>query len=454
MLRNMQYFYNQPQRTGYIRTLSVLLICLGLIACSDSENNESEKQATPKVSEQYANSISRLSGNEAIQDALQFIRDYDEQTVATQIELTEIPAPPFKEHKFGRDQRFAALLKKYGADSVWTDSTGNVIGLRKGTRGDSVLAIAGHLDTVFPEGTDVTVTQKGDTLYAPGISDDGRGLTTVLTVLKAFEHSAISTKNDILFIGDVGEEGLGDLRGMKGLFGSGGPRIDAFVSIDGSGSTSITNGALGSHRYRVIFKGPGGHSWGAFGLANPHHALGQAIANFVDSADDYTSDGEKTSYNVGRIGGGTSVNSIPFESWMEVDMRSLSQGRLNRIDTLFHKAVRKALNAQNNIRRSGPALTVDIKMIGNRPSGQTDPGNALVQRAMAATSHFGDSASLRTSSTDSNIPISKGIPAITLGGGGVGGGSHSLDEWYLNKEGYIGIQRVFLIAAAQAGINN
>src|SRR5699024_4667109 len=251
-------------------------------------------------------------------------------------ELTEIPAPPFKEHKFGRGERFAELLREYGADSVWTDSIGNVIGLRKGTQRDSVLALAAHLDTVFPEGTDVTVTQKGDTLFAPGISDDGRGLTTVLTVLRAFDAHNIQTQSDILFIGDVGEEGSGDLRGMKYLFRKDGPEISHFISIDGSNDKRIVNGALGSHRYRVTFKGPGGHSWVAFGLANPHHALGQAITNFVEVADNYTNgEGRKTSYTVGRIGGGKEVNSIPFESWMEVDMRSLSQKRLNKIDTLF-----------------------------------------------------------------------------------------------------------------------
>ncbi len=263
----------------------------------------------------------------------------------------------------------------------------------------------------------------------------------------------IQTQDDVLFIGDVGEEGLGDLRGMKQLFGENGPRIDAFISVEPGSIDRITNGGLGSHRYRITFKGPGGHSWGAFGLANPAHALGQAIANFVKSADDYTSDGVKTSYNVGRIGGGTSVNSIPFESCMEVDMRSLSLERLSRIDTLLHQAVRKALKSQNAIRRSGPALTVDLNMIGDRPSGHTDADQPLVQRAMATTVHFGKKPQLGTSSTDSNIPISKGIPAVTLGGGGIGRGAHSLNEWYLNKKGYEGIQRILLVVAAQAGID-
>jgi acetylornithine deacetylase/succinyl-diaminopimelate desuccinylase-like protein len=411
-----------------------------------------QKEPSLTAAQNFKQQIDQLAKAKSISKALQLIEDTDTQTIEDQKTLTELPAPPFKEDQFGRSKRFAELLEEYGADSVWTDSIGNVIGLRKGTKRDSVLALAAHLDTVFPEGTDVNVTQKGDTLFAPGISDDGRGLTTVLTVLRAFDANNIQTRSDILFIGDVGEEGLGDLRGMKHLFRDNGPEIDAFISIDGSGSSSITNGALGSHRYRVTFEGPGGHSWGAFGLVNPHHALGQAITNFVKLADDYTSDGPKTSYNVGRIGGGTSVNSIPFEAWMEVDMRSLSQERLNKIDTLFHEAVQNALDTQNSIRRSGPPLSVNIKMIGDRPSGTTDPNIPLVQRAMAVREHVGKKLYLSTSSTDSNIPISIGVPAITLDGGGAGGGAHSLDEWYVNEEGYKGIQRVFLIIAAQAGV--
>ncbi|MDZ7690652.1 MAG: M20/M25/M40 family metallo-hydrolase [Balneolaceae bacterium] len=189
------------------------------------------------------------------------------------------------------------------------------------------------MDTVFPIETDVTVEQSGDTLFAPGIGDDGRGLTTVLALLRSIDTLNLSFESDILFIGNVGEEGLGDLRGMKYLFREGGPQIDFFISVDGTRIKSITNGALGSHRYEVTFKGPGGHSWGAFGLANPHHALSRAITHFVDKAEEYTQTDPKTSYNIGRIGGGTSVNSIPFESWLEVDMRSLQSSDATRIDT-------------------------------------------------------------------------------------------------------------------------
>lgn len=437
----------------YLQGAFVLLfLSLTMLSCNNKSAEVSGEEEVAVASKNYVDAIEELSNNSRIQKAFQFIQENDDQTIKTLIELTELPAPPFKEDQFGRSARFAELLQEYGADSVWTDAVGNVIGLRKGTVRDSVLALAAHLDTVFPEGTDVTVTTRGDTLYAPGIGDDTRGLTAVLTVLRAFDANNIETRNDILFVGDVGEEGPGDLRGMKELFSANGPKIDTFISIDGSNSTGITNGALGSHRYKVTFKGPGGHSWGAFGLANPHHALGQAIADFVKSADNFTKTGPKTSYNVGIIGGGTSVNSIPFESWVVVDMRSISPASLNQIDTLFQKAMRSGLAAQNKLRRSGPPLTLDVEMVGNRPSGHTNSSQPLVQRAIAATSHFGNEPQLRTSSTDSNIPISKGIPAITLGGGGVGGNAHSLNEWYLNTDGYKGIQRVLLIVASQAGI--
>lgn len=407
-----------------------------------------EQEAT--LQDRYRQEMERLREDPAVQRALAVVVETDEQTVRDQTALTEIPAPPFNEEERGR--AFARMLRELGADSVWTDAEGNVIGLRRGRGGDEVLAFSGHLDTVFPEGTDVTVRQRGDTLFAPGIGDDGRGLATVLAVLRALEEADIETENDVLFVGTVGEEGLGDLRGMKHLFRRDGPRIDAFISVDGTSDTRVTNAALGSHRYRVTFEGPGGHSWGAFGLVNPHHALGAAIEDWVDAADAYTRDGPRTSYNVGRIGGGTSVNSIPFESWMEVDMRSVSVERLNGVDSLFQRSIRRALVEQNEVRRRGPELTVDVDMIGNRPSGEIAPDVPLVQRGMAATRSLGLEPALGRSSTDSNIPISMGIPAMTIGGGGEGRGAHSLDEWYRNVDGPRGVQRALLVVVAQAGL--
>ncbi|HZD05707.1 MAG TPA: M20/M25/M40 family metallo-hydrolase, partial [Longimicrobiales bacterium] len=375
----------------------------------------------------------------------------DARTLADQRELTEIPAPSFMEEERGR--RFLEKLRELGVDSAWIDAEGNVLGLRRGTgASDETLVLAGHLDTVFPEGTDVTVRELGDTLAAPGIGDDGRGLATVLAVLRVMNQAGLRTDGDVLFVATVGEEGLGDLRGMKHLFREGGPSVDAFVSVDGTSPDRIVHRALGSHRYRVTFRGPGGHSWGAFGLANPAHALGRAIQYLDLAGDAFTRSGTRTSYNVGRIGGGTSVNSIPFEAWMEVDMRSESQDRLIRMDSLFQRAVQRALEEANASRREGPPLEVDVDMIGDRPSGEISADQTFVRRARAATRALGLEPALAISSTDSNIPISRGIPAITVGGGGEGIGSHSPDERYVNTRGPLGIQRVLLIVLAQAGL--
>ena len=394
--------------------------------------------------------IEQLLADARVQDALRLIEEGDEVTMATHVELTQIPAPPFMEEV--RGARVLEMMLELGVDSAWVDEEGNVLGLRKGTGSGPVLALTGHLDTVFPEGTDVRVQQRGDTLYAPGISDDTRGLAAILAVLRTMNQAEIRTAGDILFVATVGEEGLGDLRGVKYLFRDGGPRIDAFISVDGTGQDGITHQGLGSYRYRITFEGPGGHSWGAFGLANPAHALGRAVQLFDVAAAELTAEGPRTSYNIGRIGGGTSVNSIPFESWMEVDMRSESPESLDIVDAALINAVNRAVEQENAERRRGDEVTVTIDRIGTRPSGSGDEGDPLVQRAIAATTALDRLPSLGRSSTDSNIPISLGIPAITIGGGGGGGAAHSLDEWYLNVNGPVGIKRIMLISLAQVGM--
>jgi acetylornithine deacetylase/succinyl-diaminopimelate desuccinylase-like protein len=432
-----------------------LLLSLAALA-GPASNPLAAQDATPVVDpEGYQAELEQLAGRAQVARALQLLVDQDEQTIRDLVELTEIPAPPFMEEVRARD--FLERLRALGVDSAWVDDEGNVLALRRGSGGGTgegpVLALTGHLDTVFPEGTDVTVTVRGDTLYAPGIADDTRGLATLLAVLRVMNEAGIRTVADVLFVGTVGEEGLGDLRGVKHLFREGGPRIDAFLSIDGTSDTRITHQGLGSHRYRVTFQGPGGHSWGAFGLANPAHALGRAAALFDDAATTFTAAaGARTSFNVGRIGGGTSVNSIPFEAWMEVDMRSESPAALGQIDALLHEAVEVALVRENEARRDGDPLTVDMDMIGDRPSGEVALDEPLVQRAVAATHLLGLDPELGRSSTDSNVPISLGVPAVTLGGGGASGATHSPDEWYLNDEGPRGIQRVLLIVLAQAGV--
>lgn len=418
-------------------------------ACGFAVAMSAHAQGRCEASNPYCAEIARLVDDAAIRTAILRIDAIDEQGMRDLITLTEIPAPPFGEQ--ARGEAYAAMLREAGADSVWTDDEGNVIALRRGT-GERVVAIAGHLDTVFPKETDVTVKQRGDTLYAPGIGDDTRGLVVILQVLRALEAADVATDANILFIGTVGEEGLGDLRGVKHLFRDGGPRIDSFIAVDGGSEANITAQALGSRRYRVTFKGPGGHSWGAFGTGNPVHALGRTVRIFDEAADAFTRSGPRTSYNVGRIGGGTSVNSVPFEAWFEVDMRSESQESLARIDSIFLASVEQALQEQNAIVRENEALTVDVQLVGDRPSGESPDDAPLLQRAIAVTRHFGDEPRIGRSSTDSNVPIAKGIPAITIGRGGAGGNSHAPDEWWLNENGAEAIRRALLILVAEAGL--
>ena len=442
--------------TPWHRCAKLLLVAVAMLAAGcageatdDPTTGAADADVPATIEPQYVDEVDALAEQPIVQRAFEEIDALEPRTQEELIMLTEIPAPPFMEEE--RANRYFEMLQAAGADSTWIDEEGNVLALRRGQGDGPTVALGAHLDTVFPEGTDVTVEARGDTLFAPGIGDDARGLVVVLTVLRALEATDLQTEGDLLFIGTVGEEGLGDLRGVKHLFREGGPPIDSWIAVDGGGMGRIIHRALGSHRYRVTMKGPGGHSWGAFGAGNPHHALGRAITHFTDAADPFTREGARTSYNVGRMGGGTSVNSIPFESWMEVDMRSISPERLDEIDAIFQDAMQRGLQEQNELTREGAPLTVDVEMIGDRPSGAIDPATPLVQRAMATVAHFDTEPELGISSTDSNTPIAKGTPAVTIGRGGEGGGAHSLDEWWLNKDGHLAIQRTLLLAVSEAG---
>jgi tripeptide aminopeptidase len=432
-------------------TLTVLTLGMSLsLTIAQDEEKASAKPQKVEAAKTYVNEIETLTQKPAVKKALNLFEEKEPWTVKNMRYLTEIPAPPFKEDVRGR--AYAELLQKAGADSVWTDEVGNVIALRKGKKRNKTVVLEAHIDTVFPEETDVKIRQKGDTLFAPGIGDDTRGLAMVLTVLDVMENTGLETEADVLFIGTVGEEGLGDLRGVKKLFDTPGLKIDSYIAVDGLGSTSITHRGLGSHRYLVTFKGPGGHSSGAFGMVNPHGALARAIYYFTQEADKFTRQGVRTTYNVGVIGGGTSVNAIPFESYMQVDMRSESPEQLNGIDKLFQAAVQRALREENAMKRLGADLTVDIEMVGDRPSGSIPASSPLVQRAIAATRYVNQEPALRVGSTNSNIPFSKGVPAITIGGGGKGGGAHALDEWWMADQSHLALQRALLILLGEAGL--
>ena len=272
----------------------------------------------------YDAEMELLAARPDVGRAFELIEEGERAGDAELITLTEIPAPPFGEQE--RGEYYADLLRSLGIAEVETDEVGNVLAYWRGSQGGHTVAVAAHLDTVFPEGTDLTVRREGDRFYAPGVGDNSRGLVLMLSMIRALRDARLPTRGDILFVATVGEEGLGDLRGVKHLFREGGPRIDEFIAVDGGNDARVLNHAIGSHRYRLVFNGPGGHSWGAFGLANPAHALSSAIHFFEQEAGDLVMTPPRTSFNIGRIGGGTSVNAIPFESWAEIDMRSEDPG--------------------------------------------------------------------------------------------------------------------------------
>jgi len=359
-----------------------------------------------------------------------FDRDFD-RFVAELIKLTEIPAPPFGEGP--RALAYMAMLQDAGLEKVEMDLEGNVMGLWRGKAGGAVplLAVAAHLDTVFPIETDVKVKRQGTRLIAPGIGDDTRGLAFLLALIRAMRDAKLETAGDILFVGNVGEEGPGDLRGMKYLFMKGPwkDKIKRFISVDGSNLDIVTNSGLGSLRYKVTFKGPGGHSWGAFGNVSPAFAMGDAIARLGQLK---VPKKPKVSYNVGIVAGGTSVNSIPFETSMEIDMRAVDPAALKDIDAKFKTLVDEAVKLENATRSTeNGKITVEIKLIGERPSGTTSPDSPVLRQIAATMGVFDKVPVWETKSTDANIPISLGIPAFAIARNSANKGDrgHSLDEW-------------------------
>jgi acetylornithine deacetylase/succinyl-diaminopimelate desuccinylase-like protein len=339
------------------------------------------------------------------------------------------------------------LFQELGLRDVRVDAAGNVIGDRPGRTPRPNLVFAAHLDTVFPEGTNVKVTRAGDLLKGPGIGDDCRGLAVLLAVIGALNEAHVETHGTITFVADVGEEGLGDLRGMKSLFfDSLKGQIDKFVSVDGTG-LGITHIGVGSNRYKVTFQGPGGHSYGAFGMANPIQAMGRAIAK-IDALE--VPSRPRTTFNVGRVGGGTSVNAIPFEAWMEVDLRSADPAVLKDLDTRFHAAIQQAVAEENARWNHRGAVNASAELAGVRPAGLTPRDSPMVQTAIAVSRALEIEEALHEGSTDSNVPMNLKIPAITIGGGGTGAGAHSLNETFDAAGSWRGTQRALLLAIALA----
>ena len=378
--------------------------------------------------------------------------DYD-KTVAEVIELTEIPAPPFKET--ARAQRVQEKFTALGLENVHVDAVGNVIGTRPGKdRAAKALMVAAHLDTVFPPDVPIKVRREGDTLHAPGIGDTTVTVAALLTFVRAMDAGKVQTPRDIIFVANVGEEGQGDLRGIRHIFSASPlkPRIGDFISFDGSTVGRITNSAVGSRRYRVAFKGPGGHSYGAFGLVNPMVAMAGTVSGMytISIPQDV-----KTTYAASTIAGGTSVNSIPNLILAEFDMRSASPANLKTVETRFLQIIEESVAAENAARdtRYGK-ISAMPELIGDRPAGTTPASDPLVQAAAKVLTANGYDANLTASSTDSNIPISMGIPAITLSAGGGGFRAHALDEYISVERGAFvkGLTTAFDIVVAAAGI--
>ncbi len=400
----------------------------------------------PVVAQQGASDLGgRLMRLPAVATAVQQADALESWVIEQQIALCQIAAPPFKEQ--ARGQAYRQAFEQVGLRRVRVDAVGNVIGERPGSAAGPHLVFSAHLDTVFPEGTDVTVRRSGTRLSGPGIADDCRGLAVVLGVARALNDAGISTPGTISFVGTVGEEGLGDLRGVKHLFGPQGlAGIDRFVSVDGAG-LEITNRGVGSKRYRITFRGAGGHSYGAFGLPNPLHALGRAVAAIADFAVPAS---PKTTFNVGRVGGGTSVNSIPFEAWIEVDLRSEEPGPLAALDARLHQAIAAAVAAENDRWRHAAKVTAEVTVVGDRPAGRTSDTSDIVQAASSVLRALRLPVVLDASSTDANVPMARGVPAITIGGGGGSTGSHSLDERFETTGGGDGLRQAILLAVALA----
>src|SRR5881409_3195198 len=383
--------------------------------------------------------ISRLLAHERIRAARHHIERTDEGTLARQAALSAIPAPTGAEGR--RAAHMAELFRTIGLCDVMVDHAGNVHGwLRKNGEKSAPVVLAAHLDTVFGAEVDVAVERRGQRLEGPGISDNARGLAALVAVAEAIVAARVPAARPILFAATVGEEGSGDLRGVKYLLngkretGNGNPV--AFIALDGAGMERIVHRALGSRRYHVTFRGPGGHSWAAFGVANPANAVGRVAALLADLP---VAAEPRTTCAVVRLGGGTGLNSIPQEAWLDLDLRSEDPKALAQLDVTVRAALDRAADDENRRRTTGtPRLRFEVQLVGDRPSGTTPRTHPLVQVALAANRALGRDAELAAASTDANVAIALGVPAIALGAGGRAGDAHLTTEWYENSDGPLG----------------
>jgi tripeptide aminopeptidase len=369
-----------------------------------------------------------------------------------QIRITEIPAPTFRESL--RGTHLAKLFSDAGL-KVHTDQAGNVIGERAGSAKGEFVLITAHLDTVFPADTDVHVRREGSKLWAPGISDNGTGLATLPAIARIMRDTKLQTRSSVLFIADVGEEGEGNLRGIRKLVEDYRKQVRYVMALDGASIDYVTTAALASRRVEITISGPGGHSWSDFGVPNPIDALALGIARFVKTP---APDSPRTTFNVGRIEGGTSVNSIPAKASIKVDLRSEAEPEILKLETVLRKAIQSGVDEEMQAARDrgmagGAGLSIDTKVLGVRPGGELPPNSPLLAAVQAADDYLGNHARMERSSTDANVPLSLGIPAIALGAGGSSGGAHTLKEWYDPTGREVGMQRVLLTLLQVAGLN-
>ncbi|HEY1484275.1 MAG TPA: M20/M25/M40 family metallo-hydrolase [Candidatus Acidoferrum sp.] len=365
-----------------------------------------------------------------------------------QSRLTEIPAPSFQEQK--RAAAMKALLAEQGL-TVQSDKIGNVIGELRGASDKEIVMLTAHLDTVFPEGTDVRVKREGERLVAPGISDNGTGLAALVGIARAMHVAKVRPQRTILFAANVGEEGEGNLRGMRALIDAYRTKLRAVIVLDGSGVDHVTTKALASRRMEVVITGPGGHSWSDFGIPNPISALVRGSVRFINTKVPMA---PRTTFNLGQVEGGTSVNSIPYEAKLKVDLRSESEDELARLETALRECMAAGVKDEmdNARERNRGKLEWKLNNIGSRPGGELPADAALLSALRAADDYVGNQSRLERSSTDANIPLSLGIDAIAIGAGGNGGGAHSLQEWYEPAGRDLGLKRVLLTLLGSAGL--
>jgi acetylornithine deacetylase/succinyl-diaminopimelate desuccinylase-like protein len=400
--------------------------------------------------------IAHLAALSTVRSTVAWFLSQERRFAEWQLQLAQIPAPPFGEQVRGEWmlERFLEL----GLQDVQADEVGNVFAVRPGS-GSKYVALSAHLDTVFPAGTPLNVRQQGTRLYGPGVSDNGAGVTALLAIAAGLRESRIRTAAPIVFIGNVGEEGEGDLRGMRRIFAD--PRwqdsIACNLVLDGAGSDTIVAEALGSRRFEVIVRGPGGHSWSDFGTPNPIAVLARAIESFVQTP---VPTSPKTTFNIGVVRGGTSVNSIPESASMRVDVRSTSTAEIERLERALRVALDTAIESESQQAESRPkaprrpfGLSAEVVVIGDRPGGELPPGARILQVIRAVDAHLGNVAQIQRASTDANIPLSLGREALAIGGGGTGGGAHTLQEWFDCEGRELGLKRILLTLLTLAGVS-